>query len=74
MFRNLFLLIAIMAIFWIVNGFIQRAKAKPVNRTVSKDMVQCEHCKVYLPKDDAIVMNNKTFCNQQHLNDWKTNN
>jgi uncharacterized protein len=71
MFRNLFLLVAVIAIFWIVKGFIRRANNKPQTKISSKDMVQCEHCNAYLPKDDAIVMDNKAFCNQQHLNDWK---
>jgi len=74
MFRNLFLLIAVIAIFWIVKGLIRRSKINPQNRIISKDMVQCEHCKAYLPKDNAIVMGNKTFCNQQHLNNWKADN
>ena len=73
MFRNLFLLIAVIAIFWIVKSLIKRPRIKSQNHTPSKDMVQCEHCKAYLPKYDAIVMDNKTFCNQQHLNDWKAN-
>ncbi len=71
MFRNLFLLIAVFAISWIVKGLIRRSKIPSQNHITSKDMVQCEHCRAYLPKDDAIVMDNKNFCNQQHLNDWK---
>ncbi|MCW9012714.1 MAG: PP0621 family protein [Gammaproteobacteria bacterium] len=72
MFRNLFLIAAILLVVWIIRGFIRRSQLtgaanKPRK---NKDMVQCEQCKTYLPKDDAIVNNDKTFCSQQHLNDW----
>ena len=72
MLRNLVLIIAIAAVFWIIRGFIGRARISGQKQsTKSKDMVQCEHCKTFLPKDDAIVMDSKFFCGQQHLEDWK---
>ncbi|MCW8956794.1 MAG: PP0621 family protein [Gammaproteobacteria bacterium] len=70
MFKNLFLIVAIAALFWIIKGFIRRAQLEKKPSSESTDMVQCEHCQTYLPKDDAIVSNDKTFCSQQHLNDW----
>lgn len=71
MFRNLFLLIAIGLIIWIIQGFIRRSKLSPPRTEArSKDMVQCEQCKSYLPKDDAVSMNGQHFCNPQHLQDW----
>ncbi len=36
-------------------------------------MVQCEQCKTYLPKDEAIIRDGRAFCGQQHLQDWKQN-
>jgi hypothetical protein len=71
MFRNLFLVIAVIALIWIIQGFIRRAKTTHVNPAPDKDMVQCAHCKVYLTKEDAIVINNQNFCSQQHLAEWK---
>ncbi|MFW2374315.1 MAG: PP0621 family protein [Gammaproteobacteria bacterium] len=70
MFKNLFLIVAIAALFWIIKGFIRRAQLEKKPGRQTRDMVQCEQCKTYLPKDDAIVSNNKNFCSQQHLNDW----
>lgn len=70
MFKNLFLIAAIAVLFWIIKGFIRRGQLEKKPSAKTRDMVQCEHCKTYLPKDDAIVANNKTFCSQQHLNDW----
>ena len=71
MFRNLLLLIAVIALFWIVKGMIRRSRSQePKNMTV-KDIVQCELCQSYLPKDEAIVNNGKIFCNPQHLKEWQ---
>ncbi|HEY9050343.1 MAG TPA: PP0621 family protein [Gammaproteobacteria bacterium] len=70
MFRYLLLIIAVVIIIWIVRGFISRSQLNKPNSVRSKDMVQCEQCKTYIPKDDAINSNGKLFCSQQHLNDW----
>ena len=70
MFKNLFLIAAIAALIWIISGLIRRAQLEKKTTSESRDMVQCEQCKTYLPKHDAIVSNNKSFCSQQHLNDW----
>lgn len=71
MFRNLLLLVAILIIFWIVKGMIRRSTQSPAQKAITKDMVQCELCQSYLPKDDAIIENGKTFCSQQHLKNWE---
>ncbi|MDH5484021.1 MAG: PP0621 family protein [Gammaproteobacteria bacterium] len=71
MFRNLFLVIAIIALFLIIKGFIRRAKNTPASPATGKDMVQCTQCKVYLSQEDAIVSNNQNFCSQRHLEEWK---
>lgn len=70
MLRNLLLIVAVVIIIWIVRGFIRRSQLNKPNIVRSKDMVQCEQCKTYIPKDDAIISNGKLFCSQQHLNDW----
>jgi hypothetical protein len=73
MFRNLFLLIAVIAVFWIIKGMIRRSMNRPSQNTKIKDLVHCELCQIYLARDDAIVEDGRTFCSQQHLNNWKTN-
>ncbi len=71
MFRNLFLLIAVVALFWIVKGMIRRSRKQPPQNPQIKNMVQCELCQSYLPEEDAISVNGKMFCNQRHLKDWE---
>lgn len=72
MFRNLILIIAVVALAWIVRGFIRRSQAidkKPASK--GQDMVQCAHCKTYLPKNEAISRDSQYFCNHQHLEQWE---
>ena len=71
MFRNLFLVIAIIALIWIIKGLIRRSKTPAAHTRIEQDMVQCAQCKTYLPKDDAIVINDQAFCSHQHLDEWK---
>ena len=72
MFRNLIIIIAVVALIWIVRGFIRRGQLekKPPSGN-GKDMVQCEQCQTYLPRDDAIEQNDHFFCGQKHLQEWK---
>ena len=32
----------------------------------SSAMVQCSHCGVYLPRTDALVLGEHTFCSEEH--------
>ena len=72
LFRNLFLLIAVIALLWIVKGMIRRSSKAPSKNNQIKDMVQCQLCQSYSPKDDAVFNNGHVFCSQKHLDDWKT--
>lgn len=60
-----------MALIWFVRRLFMQQKSEPEKISESKDMVQCEQCKTYLPKDDAVVLDDKLFCSQQHLDEWK---
>lgn len=72
MFRTFFLLIAVIALFFIIRSFVvrglQRRPAK--QRLITHDMVQCEFCQSYLPKNIAITERGKTFCSQRHFKKW----
>ena len=63
---------AIAALIWIVRGFIRRGQLTHKKSSgLSKDMVQCQHCQTYLPKDEAIQQDGHFFCGQPHLQAWK---
>ena len=73
MFRNLILLIAVIAAAWLVSRMLKKNLSKPSQRTKieSQNMVKCERCEVYLPQDQAIEDNGHYFCSTQHLEDWR---
>ena len=35
----------------------------------SLNMLQCEKCKIYLPKDDGLYHKGKFFCKKEHIID-----
>ena len=74
MFRNLFILIAVIALFLIVKGIIRRSSKQTLQNTPIKDMVQCNVCQSYLAKEEAILKNGHVFCSQRHLDDWNNKN
>lgn len=41
---------------------------KPQTLTEPEVMVQCQCCKVHLPKPDAIVYDDRFYCSKEHLN------
>lgn len=73
MFRNLIIIIAIVVLVWIVRNMLRRnqVSGSSASPRISKDMVQCEQCQTYLPKDDAISNNGHYFCGEKHLQAWK---
>jgi uncharacterized protein len=72
MFRNLILIVAVVALVWIARGFIRRAQlSQKKSMKESRDMVQCEQCQTFLPKDDAVQQDDHFFCGRPHLEEWK---
>ena len=42
---------------------------KAPRATDSEEMVQCQHCKVHLPKSEAKTFEERFYCSQNHLNE-----
>lgn len=76
MFRSVLIIIFVIVILLVVRTVMQRFKSQSEQKTStsnkdgSKDTVQCLHCKTYIPREDAIFKDDKTFCSTQHLEDW----
>lgn len=71
MFKSVLVIILVIGILWISRIVMQRVKQQPpANTTTSKDTVQCIQCSIYIPREEAIIKSNKTFCCEQHMNDW----
>lgn len=72
MFRSVLVIILVIAILWIARVLLQRIQPRTEpRRSQTKDMVQCEQCRTYIPGDDAITKDGHYFCSRQHLEEWK---
>jgi len=71
LFKSIFVIILVIGVLWLSRVLMQRVKqSPPAKKAVSKDTVQCLQCNTYIAQEEAIIKDNKTFCCQQHLNDW----
>lgn len=52
--------------FWLLKKF-----RKPIDRINQKSssniMLACSVCKMHIPKNEAIIQNNKAYCSKEHL-------
>jgi len=75
MFKSLLIIFLVALVLWGARSFTMRLKnraAENLNKPAepNKNMLQCEHCKTYIPSEDAIIKGDKSFCSSQHLEDW----
>lgn len=71
MFKSVLVIILVIGVLWVSRVLMQRVKPQsPAKKVSGKDTVQCIQCNTYIPLEDAIIKDNKSFCCQQHLNDW----
>ena len=79
MFRSLIFIIAIALVVWLVSRMFKNTlgKSRPNNDEQDtspkaiKNIVQCVQCQAFVPEDKALKADGKTFCSQQHLDEWK---
>jgi len=72
MFKSVLIIIFVIIMLFVIRTILQRlkqtdSKVKPLNNL---DTVQCLHCETYIPRSDAVMQGNKSFCSTKHLNDW----
>ena len=46
----------------------EKAQQAPRNNTLpsAEQMVRCTHCNVFLPRSEALLSNNETWCSEAH--------
>jgi hypothetical protein len=76
MFRILVIIAALLLVFLIIkNRFGSRSlQPKKTTSTKTDDMVKCLQCETYIPRKEAIISGNDTFCCKQHERDWEKGN
>jgi len=59
----------VVGIIWLLYRVIQRIRLQinpgKISPEISK-MVRCEHCGIYLPREEALLSNDYYYCTQEH--------
>jgi len=74
-----FLRIAVILVgLWLVFRVIRRALAQrrsgPTSVLPPADMLRCDYCKMFVPRDDAVTTNGRVYCSNQHADADRANN
>lgn len=48
-----------------------KKKSNKNNKPTAKKTVRCEHCGIYVPSDEAIHDDDKTFCSLEHQSEHR---
>ncbi|MEJ2592342.1 MAG: PP0621 family protein [Candidatus Thiodiazotropha sp.] len=67
--RYLFLGLAVWGVYLIIRHLIRQQKPQPpvVRRSKAVDSVQCAHCGLHLPREEALQKGDAYYCSQAHL-------
>ena len=72
-YMNLIRFLIIAAIVWLILRMFRNwqskniiAKKKATKDALIKNMVQCSTCGVHLPEQEALKINNKFYCSEEH--------
>jgi uncharacterized protein len=67
---RLFLMLAIaLVVYLLIRSY--RKNVPQQDKTVTEDMVRCEHCGVHLPKGESILAGGNFFCCAEHRDAFK---
>lgn len=64
--RVLFVTLLVVAGWWLWKNLLSRPKKHPADPPQALPMVRCQHCRVHLPRTEAIRHNGSWYCNEQH--------
>jgi uncharacterized protein len=64
--KLLLLILAFVAVWWLVKGFRRKDAAKDAPEAAPEQMVTCSHCGLYLPQNEAIAEGGEFFCCAEH--------
>jgi uncharacterized protein len=69
-FRFIFLILAVIAVWFIVRHLLRstkHVKSKETPKVSSGQMVECQVCSLHIPENEAIKLDQKFFCSQEHF-------
>ena len=65
MSKFLLLVVAIVVIYFVVRG-LARKRREQAQMPPSEQMVPCAHCRVNLPRSEAIEVTGRFYCSEEH--------
>jgi len=65
--RYLFLGLALWGLYLIIRHLLSQRKPERPRKTRSVDSVECAHCGLHLPRNEALRKGDLYYCNQAHL-------
>jgi uncharacterized protein len=73
MFRTLVIIAVVLLVFVIIKNRLgsRSLQQKKSGSATTDDMVKCLQCETYIPRKEAIISGNDTFCCKQHERDWE---
>ena len=66
MSKLLFLVIAIIAVYFVLSGFARKRRKRSAQPPPGETMVPCAHCGVNLPRSEALEAAGRFFCSEEH--------
>ena len=67
--RTILFGLALWGVYLIIRHLVREKRKNQAEPTASKsvDSVQCAHCGLHLPRDEALKRNEHYYCSQAHL-------
>lgn len=65
--RYLFLGLALWGLYLIIRHLLRRKNIGKPRKTHSVDSVECAHCGLHLPREEALRKGDLYYCNKAHL-------
>lgn len=64
--KYLLLVLVIAVVWWLAKGFRRKDASGDTPEAAPEQMVNCDHCGLYLPKSEAVCVGKRFFCSDEH--------
>ncbi len=64
--QELIVIVIVIAVVYYI--FFRKTTKKNIKNENENEMIECEKCKIYISKDEAIMSNGRYYCSKECLN------
>ena len=65
--RLLILALVVFLIYQLIRRWLDKPDSEPPVSRQAGDMVRCQHCGIFVPRDEALSANDRYYCSRAHL-------